>query len=86
MQMNISPISPKDGRSWIYIQFFDEDRSAEIRLPGRKVLSNNGFTEEEIQDLREYVKQHKDNIFSIAKKINVMDNFLGIQRDDQGSD
>ena len=77
MQMNVSPISKKDGRSWIYVTFSDDGRQAEIRLPGEKVLSNDGFSEDEIKDLREYVKQDKENIISIAKKINIFDSFLG---------
>lgn len=43
---------------------------AELVMPSGRVLSNQGFLEEEIAQMRIYLKAHKHEIFVTAKQIN----------------
>lgn len=43
---------------------------AEIVMPSGRVLSNKGFSDEEVAQFRIYLKAHKHEIFVTAKQIN----------------
>lgn len=47
-----------------------ETNYAEVIMPSCRVISNKGFQEEEIEQLRIYLKAHKQDILVAAKKIN----------------
>lgn len=47
------------------------------RVPGCKVISNKGFDEDELKQLRDYVDNEQDYIFSLAKTVNPMKAFMG---------
>ncbi len=77
-EMKVTPIThDKRGKPQVFVTFTDGKRTAEGRIPGCKIISQEGFTEEEIAALNLYMKQEKATILSMAKKINFMDAFLG---------
>ena len=78
IQMSVSPIThDKNDKPQVFVQFSDGDRSAEGRIPGAKILSNTGFSDDEVAALEEYMKREKATILSMAKKIDVFAAFLG---------
>lgn len=77
VKMSVSSIVGKDGKKYIYVLFSDETRSAELRLPEGKMISNQGFTPEEVQKLEEYLAKEKETIVAMAKNVNAMNAFLG---------
>ena len=78
MEMIVSPIThDAGGKPQVYVEFRDGDRRAEGRIPGAKILSHTGFSEEEVALLETYMKQEKATILSTAKRIDVMASFLG---------
>ena len=78
LNLVISPIThDKDGRAQVFVRFSDGDRYAEGRLPGPVILSSEGFSDEELEALKEYMRAEKAMILSAAKKNNVMKAFLG---------
>ena len=66
----------KDSKA-VYVMFEDEHRSAEFALPEGNLVRNNGFSDEEINRLKDYVDNERDSIFDMAKKINPMRELLG---------
>ncbi len=76
LNMSVSSIVEKKGQKQVYVVFEDHDRSAEGRLPDAKIISNKGFSEEEVAALELYISAHADDIFAMAKKVNIMDAFL----------
>ena len=78
MNMSVSPIThDKTGKPQVFVQFSDGKRFAEGRLPGATIVSSEGFSDEELSALKLYMKKEKATILTMAKKINVMDAFLG---------
>ncbi len=78
LEMNVTPIThDKNGKPQVFVTFSDGKRTAEGRIPGCKIISQDGFSEEEIAALNIYIKQEKATILSMAKKIDFMDTFLG---------
>ena len=70
IKMSVSPmIRSKDGKS-IFVMFQDADRYLEISLPEYKVMSNQGFSEDEVTQIILYAKSEQDNITALAKGIN----------------
>lgn len=76
MNMSVSSIVSKDGKREIYVLFTEGPHSAEGRLSDYKMISNNGFTQEEVDMLETYMRRETDRILQMAKNINVMDAFL----------
>lgn len=75
--MSVSSLTRTKDDKAIYVLFTDKERSAEISLPELKVLSNNGFSADELKKLTEYVDGQRDYIYSIAKKVDPMKAFMG---------
>lgn len=75
--MSVSSITRSKDNKALYVLFQDKDRSAELSLPGCRLVSNKGFSEEEISKLKEYVQNEQDSIYELAKGINPMKAFLG---------
>ncbi len=73
-----------DGEKVVYVLFSDGDKSAELTVPQGKLVKNTGFSNEEIDGLKDYVRNEQDAIFALAKQVNPMRAFLGgpIRRND----
>lgn len=70
IRMMVSPGAKKDGVKQIYVMFTRGSQMAEIVLPEYRLLSNNGFTQEETEQLIRYAKDSKDQILGLAKEVN----------------
>ena len=68
--MSVSAMTRSKENKAVYVFFQDDTRSAELSLPECNVLKNDGFDEEEIKKLCEYVNSERDVIYSMAKQIN----------------
>lgn len=77
IRMSVSSMTRSDDKKGVYVLFSDGDKSAEFVVPGCKVINNKGFDEEELKQLRDYVDNEQDYIFSLAKTVNPMKAFLG---------
>ena len=76
--MTVSPIThDKNGKARVFVRFTDGDRYAEGRIPGAKIVSCQGFNDAELAAIVTYMKQEKATILTMAKKLNVMEAFLG---------
>jgi hypothetical protein len=77
IRMSVSGMTRTKDNKAVYVLFQDEGKSAEISLPGCEVVSNKGFSEEEIEKLKDYVDNERDSIYDLAKQVNPMKAFLG---------
>ena len=66
-----------EDKKGVYVLFTDGNKSAEFVVPGCRVINNKGFTDEEIQQLYDYVDNEQDYIFSLAKTVDPMRAFMG---------
>ncbi|MDE6435026.1 MAG: hypothetical protein K2L07_12450 [Lachnospiraceae bacterium] len=57
LNMSVSPICVKDGKKYAYIMFSDDVRSAEGTIPDCKIINNNGFLEDEVNQLEAYMER-----------------------------
>lgn len=73
LQMSVSPICEKDGKKYAYIQFSDGTRLAEGKIPSCEIVKNQGFTESEVEQLSAYMKEHLQELKSIAARLNAFD-------------
>lgn len=77
IKMSVSSMTRTNDSKAVYILFQDKDRTAEFSLPGGKLLSNNGFDREEIDQLKDYIDNEQDSIYALAKQVNPMKAFMG---------
>lgn len=77
IKMSVSSFIRKDGEKSIFVLFSDKNNSVEFALPECRLIKNNGFSQEDINSLLEYIKNEQDYIYQIAKKVNPMKGFLG---------
>ena len=77
IKMSVSSMTRTKDDKAVFVLFEDGDKNAEISLPACKLVNNKGFSEEEISQLVDYVRNEQDSIYAIAKQINPMKAFLG---------
>ena len=78
IEMIVSPIThDKNNKPQVFVEFRDGAKKAEGRIPGGRILSHTGFSDEEVAALEAYMKMEKATILSTAKRIDVMASFLG---------
>lgn len=64
-----SSVLSKNGKSFVLVRFELGDQSAEGTLPDCIILRSNGFTQEEIEELEDYMDQNRQQIIDAAKSI-----------------
>ena len=76
IRMSVSSMTKTKDSKAVYVRFEEGEKNAEITLPDVKLVANKGFTDEEIEQLKEYVRNEQDSIYELAKGINPMKAFL----------
>lgn len=76
MKMNVSPVTRLGDKRVAYVLFTDQSSSAEFIIPGGELISNRGFDEKEIAEIKEYLEREQDNLFQVAKELNPMRSFM----------
>ena len=75
MKMSVSPVCVKDGKQYAYVSFTDGNRSLEGRIPECEIISNRGFTEEEADQLVDYMRRELRQLKKMASGIRLLDAF-----------
>ena len=70
LNMSVSPICVKDGKKYAYIMFSDNARSAEGTIPDCRIISNNGFLEDEVNQLEAYMERSLPELKRLAAEQN----------------
>ena len=70
VRLTHSGIFAKDGRRCVSVRFERGRDVAEAVLPACRVTKNEGFTDEEVRGLEQYLESKNDEIFAKAKEIN----------------
>lgn len=76
MNMLVSPVCAKDGKQYAFVSFSDEKRSAEGKIPDCKIVSSYGFTEEEVEQLEDYMRRELTQLKKMASGIRLLDAFM----------
>ena len=76
LSLAVSPVCQKDGKQYAFVTFTDKDRLAEGRIPECTIISNKGFSEEEVQHLERYMKRELTRLKKMASGINVLEAFM----------
>lgn len=76
LNMSVSPICVKDGKKYAFVSFTDGTRTAEGKIPDCTITNNDGFSEDEVQQLEDYMKQELPQLKKMAAGIDVMKTFL----------
>ena len=80
MTMAVSPVCQKDGKQYAFVTFTAPDKaqvkSAEGKIPDCTVIANNGFTEDEVQQLERYMKRELTRLKKMASSVNVLEAFM----------
>ena len=77
IKMSVSSMTRTKDSKAVYVMFSDNDKIAEFTLPGLNVISNKGFSDEEINQLKDYMTNEQDAIYALAKQVNPMKAFMG---------
>lgn len=76
VKLTHSGILTKEGRRYVSVRFERGSDIAEAMLPECRVTKNQGFTEEEVKSLENYLELKNDEIFAKAKEINPIRSWL----------
>ena len=72
VDIRVSGICQKDGKKMAYVSFNDGDKNAEGVIPDCIITRNEGFTEDEISQLQDYMKRELQSLKKTAAGINVV--------------
>lgn len=75
--MSVSSMTRNKDKKAIYVLFRDGEKTAEYCVPGCELVRNNGFSDEEIKSLKEYVENEQETIFAMAKEVNPLKAIMG---------
>lgn len=78
MQVLVSGAIHKDGRTFARVSFLRGRDWAEGIIPDGVIEKSEGFTEEEISGLKDYLAREKDMLIGQAKGVNPLRNMLGM--------
>ena len=70
LNMQVSPICNRDGEKFACVTFDDGKRHAEGEIPKCVILTNDGFSKEEIMELEDYMEKNLDMLKSMAASVN----------------
>lgn len=73
LKMSVSPVCVKDDKQYAFVAFTDETREAEGRIPECVIISNKGFTEEEVNSLEDYMRRELKSLKKMAAGIRLID-------------
>lgn len=76
LNMSVSAICTKDGEKYAFVSFTDGSRTAEGKIPACKIISNKGFTPEEVGQLEAYMQRELPQLKKMASGIHVLDAFM----------
>lgn len=77
VEMTVSPICyTESGEKYAFVSFSDEVRTAEGKIPDCKIVKNEGFSEEEIKKLEEYMNENLSFLKQMASSVNIMNAFM----------
>jgi len=76
MEVLVSPVCSRGEERYAFVSFSDGKRTAEGKIPACKIVSNKGFTDEELSVLEEYMRQNLPEIKKTAAGIRLMDAFM----------
>lgn len=77
-----SAVVPKDGKPYISVMFERDKDCAEGAVPACQITKNKGFTDQEVEQLEQYLGEHKKEIIENAKKISGFRHWYGIEREE----
>lgn len=75
INMSVSPVCVKDGEKCAYVSFADGARLAEGKIPDCKIISNKGFSQDEVEQLENYMSMELATLKRIAAGIRLIDVF-----------
>ncbi len=76
MNMRVSSVCEKDGKRFAFVTFSDSERMAEGRIPECVIISNNGFSLEEVKMLEMYMKNDLSHLKRLAAGVRWIDAFM----------
>lgn len=78
IRMIVSAMLRKEDKSFVRVSFMRGTDWAEGIVPDGVIEKSEGFTEEEIRGLQNYLVREKDMLVSQAKGVNPLRNMLGM--------
>ena len=77
LNMSVSPICRQGDKKCAYVYFSDDNRNAEGIIPDCCIIKNEGFDENEVSALEEYMRSQLATLKRMAANVNVMKAFMG---------
>jgi hypothetical protein len=76
LNMSVSAVCMKDGEKYAFVSFNDGKRFAEGKIPDCKIVSNKGFSNEEVKMLELYMIGQLKELKKMAAGVRLIDAFM----------
>lgn len=76
LNMSVSAICQNEkGDKYAFVNFTDDVRAAEGKIPECKILKNEGFAEIEVAQLEKYMRDHLTELKKMSAGIDIFSGF-----------
>ncbi|MBQ9334323.1 MAG: hypothetical protein IJS12_08335 [Lachnospiraceae bacterium] len=75
-RMSVSGILHRGDKRSVCVMIETDSSHAEIRMPEGEILSVNGYTDEETEEILAYLTENMDDIMNAARDVNPMKAFM----------
>ncbi len=75
LTMSVSAICERDGKKLAYVTFTDGNKKAEGEIPECVITVNEGFTDDEVSQLQDYMQRELPMLKKTAAGIRLFDAF-----------
>jgi len=76
VNLTVSQVFSKNGEKYAFVSFSQGDCVAEGKIPDCKIISNKGFSEEEVEQLENYMVNELAKLKRMAAGIRLLDAFM----------
>ena len=76
LKMSVSSIYAKGGEKYAFVTFTDASREAEGKIPSCEIVSSKGFTDEEVAQIKLYMKMNLAELKRMAAGVRMIDAFI----------
>jgi len=76
VNLTVSQVFSKEGEKYAFVSFSQGEREAEGKIPDCKIISNKGFSQEEIEELETYMQNELAKLKRMAAGIRLLDAFM----------
>ena len=69
MGVNLKVSLNEEESGFVYVELCEDGKSMKFELPGCRLVENNGYDDDEVTKMKEYVDNEQDSFFAMGESM-----------------